>query len=248
MEEKDDFIGRRFGRLVVLEKVEPYISPKGYRKSRYSCQCDCGNQKVVTRNALVSHYTVSCGCWNEEKRHRPSSQRKDLMGQRFGRLVALERGPNIIVKSCEQKSTWICRCDCGNVVQIRQRDLLNGKTRSCGCLVSKSEEIICRELSKLNVCYKNQYFFKDLRGRKGGLLKFDFAIFKNDELSFLLEYQSEYHYFNIEYGREVREYTDPRKKEYCKSHNIKLYEITYLDNIEDKLIKILKQENIISNI
>lgn len=196
----------------------------------------------------MSNLTKSCGCLNDEQRHKPSSQRKDLIGLRFGKLVVLERGPNIIIESNEQKSTWICRCDCGNIIRVRQRNLLKGITKSCGCLGSKYERVICETLSELNVSYKNQYYFKDLRGRKGGLLKFDFAVFDKDKLSFLLEYQSEYHYLDIEYGREIREYNDPKKKEYCKAHNIKLYEITYLDDIKTKLLETLKQENLISNI
>lgn len=53
----------------------------------------------------------------------------DLTGQRFGRLVATER-----VFTDSQRTTWLCRCDCGNQKTVRTSDLRNGHTQSCGCL------------------------------------------------------------------------------------------------------------------
>lgn len=59
------------------------------------------------------------------------SRIKDLTGQRFGRLTALvclpkkRQGTNVF---------WICRCDCGNIVEIRGNHLCSGDTKSCNCL------------------------------------------------------------------------------------------------------------------
>lgn len=50
--------------------------------------------------------------------------RRDLTGQRFGRLLAKE-----YVKG----SRWICQCDCGNMVTVRAWKLLSGNTVSCKC-------------------------------------------------------------------------------------------------------------------
>ena len=53
----------------------------------------------------------------------------DLTGERFGRLVALER-----VARKGKPSQWICECDCGNKKTVRTSDLRSGHTQSCGCL------------------------------------------------------------------------------------------------------------------
>jgi len=50
----------------------------------------------------------------------------NIEGKRFGRLV--------VVKKAEKKHYWVCKCSCGTKKEIRKYDLLNGKTRSCGCL------------------------------------------------------------------------------------------------------------------
>jgi hypothetical protein len=54
--------------------------------------------------------------------------RIDLTGQRFARLVVLVRGPRNV-----DKTTWVCRCDCGNECVVRTVSLRGGDTRSCGC-------------------------------------------------------------------------------------------------------------------
>lgn len=53
----------------------------------------------------------------------------DLSGQRFGRLVVVERES---VENYQYK--WRCLCDCGNTTLARGRDLREGAKLSCGCL------------------------------------------------------------------------------------------------------------------
>ncbi|MGS0480035.1 hypothetical protein [Bacillus mycoides] len=55
-------IGEKFGRLTVVERVE---SDK-HNNVRLKCICECGNYKIVNRNALATGKTVSCGCYNKE--------------------------------------------------------------------------------------------------------------------------------------------------------------------------------------
>lgn len=55
---------------------------------------------------------------------------KDLSGERYGRLVVVERHGS----SACQKATWLCQCDCGNTSITNTGSLHNGTTRSCGCL------------------------------------------------------------------------------------------------------------------
>lgn len=54
---------------------------------------------------------------------------KDLTGQRFGRLVALEP----IRGSRNNPPKYICKCDCGNIVTVRSCHIVSGHTKSCGC-------------------------------------------------------------------------------------------------------------------
>lgn len=63
---------------------------------------------------------------------------KDIMGQRFGRLVAL--GP--INRTPRGEIMWLCQCDCGKTTNVRRNHLTTGNTQSCGCL--KTDILITR--------------------------------------------------------------------------------------------------------
>ena len=62
----------------------------------------------------------------------------DITGQRFGYLVALKLIPKEERTWSNKERAWLCKCDCGNEVIVRQRNLLSSRpTRSCGCLRKK---------------------------------------------------------------------------------------------------------------
>ena len=50
----------------------------------------------------------------------------NLLGQRFGRLVAVE-------KVEDRVSTWVFRCDCGKELVLKTSRILGGQ-KSCGCM------------------------------------------------------------------------------------------------------------------
>lgn len=54
----------------------------------------------------------------------------DLTGQRFGRWTVLFQSKS---KFKSRATMWHCRCDCGNERDISRTNLVQGKTKSCGC-------------------------------------------------------------------------------------------------------------------
>ena len=93
------------------------------KQTAWHCVCECGNEVDVRTQKLTSGITKSCGCL----RHKPSSRRQDLTGQRFGRLV---------VESMDwtKNGTFCnCVCDCGNRTRVAQTSLKHNVTQSCGC-------------------------------------------------------------------------------------------------------------------
>lgn len=57
----EDLRGKRFGRLVVIDKAD---CPDGMQKKRryWKCLCDCGNEKIASTKLLKAGLTKSCGC------------------------------------------------------------------------------------------------------------------------------------------------------------------------------------------
>jgi hypothetical protein len=60
---------------------------------------------------------------------RSCEKNPDLTGEKFGRLLALERA-----QSRHNRATWLCVCDCGKRKVVLGRSLRIGKTKSCGCI------------------------------------------------------------------------------------------------------------------
>lgn len=53
----------------------------------------------------------------------------DEMGNRYGKLVVIER----IENSKTGQAVWRCKCDCGEETIVFAQNLRRGATRSCGC-------------------------------------------------------------------------------------------------------------------
>ena len=79
--------------------------------------------------------STSCGC----------SRRKDLTGQKFGRLTAIK-----LNRTENRKTYWDCICDCGNTVTVRTDQLTRGVAKSCGCLAREIAAKNCAITGKAN--------------------------------------------------------------------------------------------------
>lgn len=55
---------------------------------------------------------------------------KNLTGKKFGRLTVIKEAGT----TQDRRKLWECICECGNITIVRSQTLLNGSTKSCGCL------------------------------------------------------------------------------------------------------------------
>lgn len=58
---------------------------------------------------------------------------KNLLGQKFGRLMPIEFGGFRERSNGRNRTIWICKCDCGKTINVESSHLLSGHTTSCGC-------------------------------------------------------------------------------------------------------------------
>ena len=95
----------------------------------------------------------------------------DLTGQKFGKLIAIEKTDR---KSSSRSIVWKCKCDCGKETFVSSSSLRSGNTQSCGCLKKElvtihgqcqSSEYHSWDSMKAR-CYNPNYNqFKDYGGR-----------------------------------------------------------------------------------
>lgn len=82
------------------------------------------------------------------------SKMNDLTNQRFGRLVVVKK-----TGTRNNKTIWMCHCDCGNERILTTSQLRTGHTKSCGCLASekareKASNLLGMRFGRLTVLEK----------------------------------------------------------------------------------------------
>jgi len=113
---------------------------------------------------------------------------------------------------------------------------------------SSGERKIYKKLSDAKYDFEKEFVFEDCIGKKDKKLRFDFAVFINDEDIKMIEYDGKQHFEPIEcWGGDERlnitQNNDKIKDKYCKENNIDLLRIPYwdFDNIDvliDDFIKV----------
>lgn len=116
MKKCKDLTGLFFGKWEVIERVK---NKKG--KVYWLCKCECGTIRPVAGHSLTKGISLSCGC---------ETHFQNIAGIRFGRLVVLEKHHQDKWRGWH----WTCACDCGNKTIVSSHHLLQGHTKSCGCL------------------------------------------------------------------------------------------------------------------
>jgi hypothetical protein len=114
-----DITGRKFGRLTAIKLGKRSESGQNI----WVFRCDCGVEKEFQRGNVLSGVTKSCGCLKKEKT-------KDITGQKFWRLTAIK----FIGMNKRKEKIWLFSCDCGVQKELVAREVVRGKTKSCGCL------------------------------------------------------------------------------------------------------------------
>ena len=220
-----DLTNQKFGRLTVIG-FDKLINHHAY----WFCQCFCGNIISIASTSLLTGSTLSCGCLHKEQTSNACF--KDITNQRFGNLVALY--PINKGNSGQDGIIWHCKCDCGNEKNIKSSYLINGQTRSCGCMIKKSfgEQLVEKILITNLIPYETQKTFDSCRFKHSGVLaRFDFYI--NNQ--YLIEYDGSLHFqeavrergWNTQKAFEIRKQRDIFKTQWCKDNNIPLIRIPY---------------------
>lgn len=103
---------------------------------------------------------------------------------------------------------------------------------------SKQEKEIYGLLQTLGIEFKSEYKFDELLGINGQKLRYDFAVFKNNKIKLLIEYDGQMHYKKTNLGNDLLKQLlhDNLKSEYAKSKKIDLLRIPYWESKNIKAI------------
>lgn len=123
MHKKKIELGKQYRNLVPLKCVGSRpVRENGSWAFFYLCKClSCG--KEVEMQAVQLGVNVDCGCTFKNKRIKVE------VGQVFGRLTVL----SVYEKAEKRRYFCLCKCTCGETVEVKAGDLKTGTTQSCGC-------------------------------------------------------------------------------------------------------------------
>ena len=137
------------------------VTSKGEKK--YLCRCDCGTERYVLERSLRYSGSKSCGCLTR-KRATEAIELK-LKGKLFGDFEVLDKAEK---KQRNGGTWWICKCSCGNVIEVPGTLLVTGKKTHCGCKKDPqyhSVDISGRKIHRLTAKYPLAE-----RDNKGGVI------------------------------------------------------------------------------
>lgn len=155
--------------------------------------------------------------------------------------------PYNITCGSTKKVWWLCE-KCGHEWFVSPNARMRNNSGCPKCKESKGEKQIDLILTQYNIPHDYQYYFNDLIGAGGGILKFDVPVFWDKEktqLRMLIEYDGEQHFRWVKGMMSKKRYqilqiNDQQKNEYCQKYNIKLLRISYWDF--ENIQKILNKE------
>lgn len=235
---REKMTGQRYGRLVVIEE---YIKQK-----KVQCICDCGKILVLRRGDVLSGHTQSCGCLQSERASK--SNTKDQSGR-------VSKNGIRFIRPIEKvgKGVWVYECECplcGSLFNAIPARIKSDHVQSCGCMprmhLSRAHVMIDNYLKEHGVDYEKEYSFPDCKNKK--VLRFDFAIFCNDSIVGVCEYDGEQHFRSIDFfggekAFEEMKIRDKKKDDYCKKHNIPMLRLNYQMS-DDEIISKLEENYI----
>lgn len=194
-------------------------------KTKYTFECEHGHIFELTSDKIVS--------------------RGDWCPYCAGRYGDFDNKYEEIIKSHGGKklSPYVnghtniqCECENGHEFYITPNNLLAGKWCKA-CNVSHGERAIENYLKSHHIHYMKEYTFKDLKGDRN-VLPFDFAVFVEDKLICLIEYDGEQHYRPMRHSHNKQrniekfyqtQFYDGLKNAYCEEHQIPLIRISCFD-------------------
>lgn len=109
-------IGKGYGRLVVIEKLDK----RYFTTTIYKCRCDCGNYIDISVNKL----------------HMVIPRAVDALRMQSSMTLQGRGSEDLWLRNSpieKNKTYWKCKCDCGKECFVCSPNLLGRFTISCGC-------------------------------------------------------------------------------------------------------------------
>jgi len=111
---------------ILIEKDYVSMAPNG---RRCIARCHCGNTFEYSTHDIIRGKVKSCGC----------VKNKMETGNKYGALLITQDAVNT-----HGPRMCVAKCNCGTEITVKTWNVVNGHTRSCGCVTKKSIDLNSR--------------------------------------------------------------------------------------------------------
>lgn len=138
-----DLTGNKYGKLTAISKL--YKKPGSGVVWKF--KCDCGNEvERIGSHVARLEGKLHCGCSNKK-----FSYTKNETNNKYGKLLVIKYTRN----DSKQRAMWLCKCDCGNEIEVIGARLRNGSKKHCGC--KKTNYNLNKDITKTDIIPVSYY-------------------------------------------------------------------------------------------
>lgn len=127
------YVGKKFNHLTIIDELG---------KGKVIAKCDCGNIIEAKKYNIIDGQKKRCNDKNCPYKSKRTHKKVNIniIGEKFNALTVLEE---FSVKDEKGKNIkkLRCQCNCGNIIDLRKSNVINGHTKSCGCLNKNKHKI-----------------------------------------------------------------------------------------------------------
>lgn len=228
-----------------IMRVSEYIN--NATKIKFRCK-SCDIEFETNPNFALDKKTVYC-C---PKCHDKLKEYKIVDIEKIRELVEEKAGCTLLTSVIKNNRSKVkIKCLCGEIFEVGVNKLMSRfqvRCKRCSGIMSNMEYEAKMLLDKMGIRYKQEYTHEELRSHNNGMMRFDFAILKdNGDISFFLELDGKQHFEPVKQFGGVDSFIETKKRDnikdlFCKERDIKLLRIPYTQkrNLEKILLKELK--------
>ena len=146
----------RSGQIINGIEIIEYIGQDKNLNSVYRCKCPfCGNVWEVRMSGIIGGKTKGCGCAGS-RTNQSINKWEDHIGEIHNQLeiIGFER----VWSGNRYRPHYICKCECGKEVSVRCQRVLEGQTKSCGCLNKEVQRERLTGTGRHNQHYKTRLY------------------------------------------------------------------------------------------
>lgn len=216
-------------KLKVNDMSEAKLISNGYKNnhSLLTFECKCGNHFKTSWKSFIKQSKRTCDECTHKLLGAKSRTPQNIFAKRVnttskGKITVLGEYTGMSHK------VKVKHNECGTEWHANPSDLLHKKSSCPKCNNSRGETKIRDWLLLNKIEFKEQYKIKDCKNKRA--LPFDFAVFYQEELHLLIEYDGIAHYDHRCFGGKgfsQLKKNDKIKTDYCNKNNIKLVRIPY---------------------